>query len=159
MTARSAVGAWPWSSTVGPLGALKSASGTARGHVRGVLAQWGMNHLADDMETIAGELVANAVIASTGNDDRPLYVESRMPVVRICLFTDGNVLRIEVWDEAGGIPTGPRDAGGEAEAGRGLWMVNALSADWGWFPGPDSKCVWAEMIVGQSVGAYSAHHR
>jgi hypothetical protein len=114
-----------------------------------------MGHIADDTETIVGELVANAVNASTGNDDRPLYIDGQMMVVRLCLFTDGTVLRIEVWDQADGIPLESSGIGSGAETGRGLLMVGALSAEWGWHPGQAGKCVWAEMLVGRPASAYS----
>lgn len=155
----TAVRAWPRSVVTPPLGALASASGVARAYARSALGLWHMGHLADDAETIVGELVANAVNASTGNDNRPLYIEGQMMAVRLCLFTDGAVLRIEVWDQAGGIPVRATGAGGDAEAGRGLSMVDALAAGWGWHPGPAGKCVWAEMLAGQSAGAHSRHHR
>jgi signal transduction histidine kinase len=153
------VRAWPWSIATPPLGALKPASGVARAYARSAFGIWRMDHLADDAETIVGELVSNAVNASTGSDDKPLYIDGRMLEVRLCLFTDGTVLRIEVWDQAGGIPARTGGVGWEAEAGRGLSMVDALSAGWGWYPGPAAKCVWAEMLVGRPVGAYSARHR
>jgi anti-sigma regulatory factor (Ser/Thr protein kinase) len=151
-----AVREWPQSIATPPLGALKSASGVARAYARSALGTWHVNHLADDTETIVGELVSNAVNASTGNDGEPLYIDGRMPEIRLCLFTDGTVLRIEVWDQAGGIPAGTGGIGWEAEAGRGLSMVDALSAGWGWYPGPAGKCVWAEMLIGQPAGAYPA---
>jgi anti-sigma regulatory factor (Ser/Thr protein kinase) len=149
----AAVRAWPRSIVTPPLGALASASGVARAYARSALRLWHMGHLADDAETIVGELVANAVNASTGTDNSPLYIEGQMMVVRVCLFTDGTVLRVEVWDQAGGVPAKPGAAGGEAESGRGLSMVDALAASWGWYPGRTGKCAWAEMLVGQSSGA------
>jgi hypothetical protein len=118
-----------------------------------------MDHLADDTETIVGELVANAVNASTDSDGKPLYIENQMLKIRLCLFTDGTVLRVEVWDQADGIPVRPGGVGWEAETGRGLLLVGSLSAGWGWFPGHDGKCVWAEMLVSQPTGAHSPRRR
>lgn len=101
--------------------------------------------LAYDVETVISELVTNAVNASTGPDDKPLYVDGRMLVVWLGLFTDGATLRAEVWDEAPGIPA-RRVTGADDVSGRGLdLVVGALSADWGWFPAQSGKCAWAEF--------------
>jgi hypothetical protein len=96
---------WSASSVMPPLGALRTAAAAARAHVRTALRSWGISgDLADDVETVVSELVANAVNASTGPDDKPLYVDGRMLVVWLGLFTDGATLRAEIWDEAPGSP-------------------------------------------------------
>lgn len=137
---------WPLSSVMPPLGVLRTAPSSARGYVRNVLHEWGMDHLAYEAETVVSELAANAVNASTDSDGCPLYVDGQMLVVRLCLFSDGNVLLAEVWDQAPGIPS-PKVAGSEAENGRGLAIVADLTATWGWYHGASGKCVWAEMKV------------
>jgi anti-sigma regulatory factor (Ser/Thr protein kinase) len=142
----AAVTPWPLSSVMPPLGVLRTAPSSARGHVRNVLHDWGMDHLAYEAETVVSELTANAVNASTGPDGCPLYVDGRMLVVRLCLFSDGNVLLAEVWDQAPGIPS-PKATGSDAENGRGLAIIADLAATWGWYHGASAKCVWAEMKV------------
>jgi anti-sigma regulatory factor (Ser/Thr protein kinase) len=137
---------WPLSSVMPPLGVLGTAASSARGHVRNVLREWGMGHLVDDAEMVVSELVANAVNASADTHGCPLYVDGRMLVVRVCLFSDGNVLLAEVWDQAPGIPL-PRVAGSEADNGRGLAIVAELAVSWGCYPSASAKCVWAEMKV------------
>lgn len=129
-----------------PLGALPTAAATARAHVQAVLKSWGLGGgLPDDVELVVSEFVANGVNASTGPDGRPLYVNGRMPVVWLRLCTDGTTIRAEVWDEAPGVPA-RRTVSEDAESGRGLDMVvDALSADWGWFPAQSGKCTWAEF--------------
>jgi anti-sigma regulatory factor (Ser/Thr protein kinase) len=128
-----------------PLGALRTAAAAARAHVRTVLKSWGISgDLADDIETVVSELVANAVNASTGPDGKPLYVDGRMLVVWLRLFADGAALRAEVWDEAPGVPV-RRAAGPGDVSGRGLDLVDGLSAGWGWFPVQSGKCAWAEF--------------
>ena len=65
----------------------------------------------------------------------------------------GGVL-ILVWDAVGGCPV-PRDAGPDEENGRGLAIVNALSADWGHYhPLPKGteydgrdKVTWAHVTT------------
>jgi anti-sigma regulatory factor (Ser/Thr protein kinase) len=126
-----------------PLGALRTA---ARAHVRTVLKSWGIGgNLTYDVETVVSELITNAVNASTGPEDKPLYVDGRMLVVWLGLFTDGATLRVEVWDEAPGTPA-RRATGADDVSGRGLdLVVDALSAGWGWFPVRSGKCAWAEF--------------
>jgi hypothetical protein len=125
-----------------PFAAIKTAPGLARGHVRATLAGWRLSGLADDAETIASELVANAVNASA-----PVLAAGRMPVIRVCLVTDGDVLTIECWDQAPGLPV-LRRADGLAETGRGLAIIDAMTGGcWGCQPaiGQDGKCVYAEI--------------
>lgn len=127
-----------------PFAALSTAPGMARGQVRVTLAGWGLAGVADDAEMIASELVANAVEASaaTVNGIGTL-------VIRVCLVTDGDVLTIECWDQAAGLPV-LRQADGLAETGRGLAIIDALSGGrWGCQPttGLVGKCVWAEIPV------------
>ena len=65
-------------------------------------------------------------------------------MVWLRLLTDRATVRAEVWDEAPGAPT-RRAAGNDDESGRGLDLVDALSASWGWFPAQSGKCAWAEF--------------
>jgi anti-sigma regulatory factor (Ser/Thr protein kinase) len=140
--------AWPLSSMLPPMGALTSAPGTARAHVRAVLGGWGLADLTEFCELIVSELTTNAVEASTGPTGRLLYVNGRMPVVRVCLFSDAERLLIEVWDQAMGFPA-LRQSARDAEDGRGLHLVDALSGGrWGWQPGQGpAKVVWAELAA------------
>jgi serine/threonine-protein kinase RsbW len=143
--------AWPLSSALPPMGALASVPGTARAHVRAVLAEWGLAGLAEVCELVVSELATNAVEASTGPTGMLVYVNGRMPVVRVCLFSDGERLIVEVWDQASGCPA-LRRAASDAEAGRGLHLVDALTGGrWGWQPGQGpAKVVWAELTGGET---------
>lgn len=89
---------------------------------------------------IVAELSANAV------------THGRVPGrdFRLTLYVVGDTLRIEVTDTRGDrIPTSPGPALPEAEPGRGLLIVEALSGRWGVSPGPPPrKTVWAEVDVG-----------
>jgi len=111
--------------------------------------------LAEDLELVVSELVANGVIASADSDGAPRYVEGQMPVIQLCLHTDGARLVAEVWDQAPGVPV-RLGAGRDDESGRGLDLVDTITGSrWGWHPaesGP-GKCVWAEFPVpGAAVG-------
>jgi anti-sigma regulatory factor (Ser/Thr protein kinase) len=136
------------SSIMPPLAALRTTASTARAHVRSTLATWEMSHLADTTEMIVNELVANAVNASTDGQSRPLYRDGRILVIEVRLCADNSRLRAEVWDQAPGVPV-PRNADDNAESGRGLAMVTALSDAWDWYPsrGQPGKCVWAEISI------------
>ena len=136
------------SSVMPPLAALRTAASTARAHVRSTLAMWEMSHLSDTVEIIVNELVANAVNASTDGQGRPLYRDGRILVIWVRLSSDNARLRAEVWDQAPGAPA-LRDADANAESGRGLAMVTALSDEWNWYPsrGQPGKCIWADISI------------
>lgn len=137
---------WPLSSVMPPLGAIPATPGCVRAHLRTVLAAWGLRHLAEDGVAIASELAANAVNASRNEAGQPVCIHDRLPVVRVCLLCDWIILRLEVWDQAPGIPVLRHPAAFE-EAGRGLALVEELSQSWGWQPAPfpGTKIVWAEL--------------
>jgi anti-sigma regulatory factor (Ser/Thr protein kinase) len=138
---------WPMSSSL-PLGALVTATPCARMHSRAVLAEWGLDGLAEAVELVVSELVTNAVRASTDADGRPRYDGAGLPVVIVRLGTDGFRVMIEIWD---GIPGAPvaEQAGPDDESGRGLLLVEAVCARWSWetVPGWPGKVVWAELLV------------
>ncbi|MBO0837790.1 MAG: ATP-binding protein [Actinobacteria bacterium] len=146
-TGPHSVEAWPVSSVMPALAALATAPSAARAHVRVTLATWQMSDLADAVELVVSELVANGVNASTDRGGVPRYVAGRMPVIRLCLLTDWSRLVTEVWDQAPGVPVHLR-ARPDDESGRGLSLVDAITGSrWGWYParyGP-GKCVWAEF--------------
>ena len=133
---------WPLSSCL-ELGALPTAVPCARLHARHVLREWGMNGLAQDGELLVSELVTNAVKATAGHDQ-----------AAVCLRLSGDRTRvlIEVWD-ADPRPPAPRDLGEygtpdpREEGGRGLFLVEALSARWDWHltGEPVGKVVWCEI--------------
>jgi anti-sigma regulatory factor (Ser/Thr protein kinase) len=136
---------WPLSTSL-PLGALPGATPCARLHARAVLAEWGLDDLAEAAELIVSELVTNAVRASTASNGRPRYDGLQMPVVVLRMASDRIRLLIEVWD---GIPGSPAAAhpGPDDESGRGLMLVAAQCDRWNWqtVPGWPGKVVWAEL--------------
>lgn len=127
---------WPLVSSL-EFGALATAVPCARLHTRTVLHEWGVGDLAGDAELIVSELVTNALRASEA-----------LPEIRpfaLCLRSDCKRLIIEVWDHS---PREPRSepAAGGAEGGRGLLVVEALSARWGYQrTGDSAKVVWAVL--------------
>ena len=125
------------------LGALPTAVPWARLHARHMLWEWGLNGLAQDSELLVSELVTNAVKATAGRDEE---------AVRLRLSGDSARVLIEVWDADPRAPA-PKDLGEhgtpdpQEEGGRGLFLVEALSARRDWYPtrDPAGKVVWCEI--------------
>lgn len=97
--------------------------------------------LCDDTATITSELVTNALRA--GAD-----------VIRVTASITGDRFRIGVQDDAPGLPV-PLSLGPNATHGRGLRIVQALSAQWGVVPSHNGsgKEVWAELALTRSAGS------
>ncbi|ANS66615.1 hypothetical protein SLINC_4391 [Streptomyces lincolnensis] len=114
-----------------------TSAGIARRHVRDVTRAWGLPpSTADDLETIAGELVANALEHSG----------SRTVTVTCALSAYAVV--ISVTDQGGGIckpvaPAAPPRP--EQERGRGLLITGTLADRWGTRQADGELTVWAEV--------------
>jgi len=123
------------SSTVRRFEATAKTVGTARQHTTATLAAWGLTAVADAAELLASELVTNACRASVG---RSAVVAMRLT----CTDTD---VVIEVWDANQTAPV-RRVPGDDAEGGRGLLLVDALSARWAFYrPRSGGKVVWCSL--------------
>jgi anti-sigma regulatory factor (Ser/Thr protein kinase) len=129
---------WPLHSTL-PLGPILTAASCARGHATHVLWEWGMSGMADTVELIVSELVTNAVVASRALDGGPFPV-------RFWMLSDRKRVLIVVWD-ASPCPPARLNPADDVEGGRGLMLVEALSARWDWYAAPwdrvEGKAVWA----------------
>ena len=86
---------------------------------------------------LASELVANSVLHSDSRRDGGTVVVAVLAAL-------SGVLRIEVTDAGG--PTVPlvRDPADLAPGGRGLRLVDALSARWGFYRAPAGTVTWFE---------------
>ncbi len=137
---------YPLVSTMTPLGALPTAPGCARAHLRDTLEQWNLSVYEEVAELLISEMVTNAVEASTDDVGCPVYVNGRMAVVVVRLVATGRGLVLEVWDL---VPTLPvmQNAAPLEEHGRGMFLVETLSYQWDWKTANDwpGKCVWAEL--------------
>jgi anti-sigma regulatory factor (Ser/Thr protein kinase) len=122
------------------LGALPSAVPCARLHTRLVLAEWDLKPLAETAELLVSELVTNAVRASAGLPARHLG----LPTVQLWLSADHERVLIEVWDADERMPV-CEQPDPSAEHGRGLFLVETLSENWGTYrpAGYPGKIVWA----------------
>jgi anti-sigma regulatory factor (Ser/Thr protein kinase) len=123
---------WPLRSEL-ELGAFPGAVPCAQLHARHVLREWQLCEHADTVELLVSELVTNAVRACGG---------LASPVVRLVLASDRQCVVIRVWDGGDQMPV-RRNAGPDSECGRGLLLVESLSADWGSYRKANGKVVWA----------------
>ena len=129
-------GQWPLQTFL-ELGALPGAVPCARLHARQMLWEWKLARLSENVELLVSELLTNAVRSS----------QSLEPVspVRLWLLADKAQALILVWD-ASPRPLVRIDANENAESGRGLLLVEAVSDQWDWyFPPPETggKVIWA----------------
>lgn len=133
--------------------ALPTATPCARLHARTIAHEWGLGELAGTLELVVSELVTNAVKASVDQDGRPRYSPDHgLACIRLQLSTDGVAALVEVWDENYELPE-PASTDLDAESGRGLMLVDALTECWGWeLPSSGrGKIVWALLRSQDSV--------
>ena len=135
---------WPLRSYL-ELRALPTSAHTARLHAREILRGWRLEFLADTVELLVSEIITNALRASAASGPlRPETVHARAPWMRFWLTSDRHSVLIQVWDGNDHRPC-RQEAGPDAEGGRGLLLVETLSARWGCYApdGPVGKIVWA----------------
>ena len=130
---------WPCQSFL-ELGALPGAVPCARLHARQMLWEWGLTAFSDSAELLISELVTNAMRISRAT--------AQYLPVRLWVVSDRAQVVIFVWD-ASPLPPVANDATDDAENGRGLMIVQAIGARWGWdFPsGIGGKVVWAQICL------------
>ena len=124
---------------------LRSSPAWARATVRQILTEWRVRaDTVESAELLTSELVTNAVLFSGTSlevDSRP----SRIDVAHIALTLrrSPGLVRVEVCDENTKPPILRSAPEPDAEGGRGLILVNAMSVDWGYFfPQPGWKAVY-----------------
>jgi len=129
---------WPLHDTL-ILGALADAVPSARAHLRQLLRQWGHAELGEDAGIVISELVTNAVVASA---------ELRPAVAPVLMWLGSDRRRVlAAVADASPRPPVRLNPGSDAERGRGLALVEALSSRWGWYPASITglrKFTWAE---------------
>ena len=120
----------------------------ARRFTRSTLTRWNLNPLIDDAEVIVAEFVANAM-CHAGQD--PVHGEERGPArgdtrIGLRLFRRAGEVMCAVLDPSDAAPVLKAPAQ-DAECGRGLQLVDALSDVWGWSPMVGrGKAVWAILF-------------
>ena len=144
------------------------SSSVARAFLRSCFTDWDLMELYDDAALGLSELVANAVMhAATplvvavsceggmveiavhdGNPSMPAIRPQRTDI-------DGDIQRAIAAEAATAEPFDERDprinvgAAGSLAGGRGLLLVDAVSAQWGVSPLSDGKAVWIRTPVPQ----------
>ena len=115
---------------------LPESAGRARRIVRGLLPDWGLGRLVEDVDLVVSELVTNALLHS-GED----AAGAEDPIRFELALQDGRLTARVV--DSSPLPPRPEEAADTAESGRGLVLVEALASDWDWVDLPDGKAVWA----------------
>jgi anti-sigma regulatory factor (Ser/Thr protein kinase) len=104
----------------------------ARNLVSASMRRWGMPEDGGVAALLVSELVTNAL----------RYGAQPM---RMVAKHEGTNLRIEVHDARGGEPPRLRRAAPDSTNGRGMMIVDALAARWGWSEFGGEKQVWFEL--------------
>ena len=110
--------------TTGP-----AAAAEARNQLRAAICAWHVPVDPDVAVLLTSELVTNAIRHETGG------------TITLAVACPGDQLRVEVHDTSCFVPV-PVDAAPDAETGRGLMLVESLSAEWGCYPTPTGKAVY-----------------
>ncbi|MEU2618076.1 SpoIIE family protein phosphatase [Streptomyces sp. NPDC007157] len=114
---------------------VPEAARHARRFSRRTLRSWGVTDDAMDAGLlVVSELVTNALIHTDGP-------------VRLDLTLVDHRLRIAVADGSPRSPVKPASIGWEATGGRGILLVEAVSAAWGTVPVSGGKQVWADLVL------------
>ena len=116
----------------------------ARHHARQMLWNMGLKELIEPVELVVSELVTNAVRASGGLDAQQRSTGESRPVVCLSLVPEQGGVLVLVWDCCPLLPE-QQEPGLDDDGGRGLLLVEMLSAAWGSFKIVDKpgKVVWA----------------
>ena len=116
----------------------RSSARRARTFVRAACADWRLDEIRDDATIVASELVTNAVLhAGTA--------------CRLTLRYNAFGLTVEVRDyRPDRLPEPPPVDPEPPERLSGLFIVDALTREWGIMPRTDDKTVWALLPVGDS---------
>ncbi|MFF8404271.1 SpoIIE family protein phosphatase [Streptomyces sp. NPDC014846] len=107
----------------------------ARRFTRRTLRAWGVERdTLDAALLVVSELVTNALVHTGGP-------------VRLDMSLVNHRLRLAVADSSPRSPMKPASIGWEATGGRGILLVEAVSAAWGTIPVSGGKQVWADLVA------------
>jgi hypothetical protein len=117
------------------LSAGPAAAAEARGRVRAAICTWDVRVDVDVAVLLTSELVTNAISQDAGEP------------VMLAIACSKDELRVDVHDGSHSVPM-PVNAAVDAEAGRGLVLVDSLSDEWGWYHTPSGKAVYFRLGFG-----------
>jgi GAF domain-containing protein len=113
------------------------SAATARRTIEHVLDEAGLTELLDEALLLVTELVTNAIVHA-GTD------------IELRIETTGGGLRVEVVDRSpGSLPVVQPSPAEAREGGRGVFLLDALAAEWGTRHFAGGKSVW--FLLGPSV--------
>jgi len=141
-----------------PLDPGTTASGAARDFTRQILGSWGLLMLAEDAAVIVSELVTNALCHGIRDmdgpaRDGPVRDGPAHDRVELILLRRAGEMVCAVTDPGAGHPV-LETPDPTAEAGRGLHVIEALAATWGWTRlDAHNKAVWATLSLPGVDGA------
>lgn len=137
------------------LAASSSASHQARCHVRRTMASWGIGgDVTETAALIASELVANAANAAGVTPETGGPGAASVGQIRLTLCYARQALRIEVSDASTSPPV-LSQVPPEAESGRGMLIIDALTTEWSYsyLPAGLGKTVYCVLPTGDRPGA------
>jgi hypothetical protein len=113
---------------------VPGAGRAARDLATEACVRWDLPDLVAPASLVVTELVAN-VVDHAGTSMTLQFVRR------------ARCLHIAVREESDQPPQMRLPEGGLAEGGRGLMLVAAVAAHWGWMPARDGKVVWARLDI------------
>lgn len=131
-----------------------TAVGLSREFIRHTLTAWQLTDQVESAELIISELVTNAVKETGVTDASPKWEDIKAKhIIGVQVRLVNDALYVEVWDRGDGSPTIPNQSD-DAEGGRGLFLVDALSEKWDVYrPRSGGKVVWAELDIAKPLSA------
>ena len=121
------------------LAAGPAAAAEARRQVRAAICTWGVPVDPDVAVLLTSELVTNAIRHEVSG------------TVTLAISRSCDQLRVEVHDTSCSMPV-LVDAPADAETGRGLMLVGALSDGWGFYRTPAGKAVYFMLAFQPDLG-------
>jgi anti-sigma regulatory factor (Ser/Thr protein kinase) len=107
------------------------------------LRDWQLDDLAEEAVIVASELITNAIRHGTRCSVSPAIA----PTVQLAWHRQADRILCVVTDSSDSPPV-LEEADATSESGRGLQVVHALTAAWGWaMLGACQKAVWAMFLL------------
>jgi hypothetical protein len=118
----------------------------ARRYAADLARAWDLGNVADTTELLVGELAANAVAASPHPGGQATPAAGARGRIALRLTCTDTAVVVEVWDGDAAATPVRRAQDVDAEGGRGLLLVEALSQDRGFYrPAGGGKVVWCAL--------------